>query len=88
MTGVDHNGDHDDCVPCKITRSRRSVLLHRALHAPQGLTPYEFTRGMTKADALMFWTDARALGLITVGQSRRGARMFALPSYKAPRERR
>lgn len=82
---VDHDGTHmDDCAPCRVIRSRRAVLLTRALHAPLGLTPYEFTKGFTKDDALAFWTDARALGLISVGQSRRGAKLFALPSYEVP----
>lgn len=85
----EHDGTHmGDCAPCRVIRSRRAVLLTRALHHPEGLSPYEFTRGMTKADALMFWTDAKALGLITVGRSKRGARTFALPSYEAPRARR
>lgn len=61
-------------------RSRRAVILTRALHAPQGLTPYAYTRGMSKADALMFWTDAKALGLVRLGTSERGARTFGLRS--------
>jgi len=61
-------------------RSRRAVLMTRALHNPEGLTPYAFTKGMTKADALMFWTDAKALGFITLGNSERGARTFGLRS--------
>lgn len=92
MSALEHEGNQGDhpaeCRPCKRVRSRRSVLLHRALHNPQGITPYEFTRGFTKEDALMFWTDARALGLVGVGRSKRGGRLFALPSYEAPRERR
>lgn len=82
MTAHEHDGLDMECVQCKVIRSRRAVLLHRALHAPLGLTPYEFTRGFTKADALMFWTDAKALDLISVGKSKRGARQFALPSYE------
>lgn len=66
------------------TRSRRAVILTRALHHPDGLTPYEFTKGMTKDDSLQFWNDAKALGMVGVGQSKRGARKFALPSYKVP----
>jgi len=52
----------------------------RALHAPEGLTPYQFTRGMTKDDSLAFWVDAKALGLVVVGKSRHGAKVLALPS--------
>lgn len=88
MTEHEHDGLDLDCPACKVIRSRRAVLLTRALHAPEGLTHYEFTRGMTKADSLAFWVDARALGLIVVGQSRRGAKLLALPSYEAPRVKR
>jgi hypothetical protein len=83
-----HDGLDMDCAPCRVIRSRRAVLMTRALHAPEGLTPYDFTRGMTKADSLAFWTDARALGLIRVGRSKRSAPMYALPSYEVPRVRR
>lgn len=61
-------------------RDRRAIIMTRALNNPEGLTPYAFTKGMTKADALMFWTDAKALGLITLGKSDRGARTFGLRS--------
>jgi hypothetical protein len=88
VTEHEHDGLTMDCAPCRVIRSRRAVLLTRALHAPEGLTPYDFTRGMTKADSLAFWTDARALGLIRVGTSRRSAPMYALPSYEVPRVRR
>ena len=84
----EHDGMTMDCIQCQIIRSRRAVLLTRALHAPEGLTPYEFTRGFSKSDALAFWADAKALGLIGVGKSKRGSRKFALPSYECPRERR
>lgn len=57
----------------------------RALHHPEGLPPHRYTQGMMKADALQFWVDAKALGLITVGQTPRGAKLFALPSYEAPK---
>lgn len=56
----------------------------RALHAPGGLPPHRYTQGMAKADALQFWVDARALGMISVGLTKRGAKLFALPSYEAP----
>ena len=75
-----HDGLHEDCAPCRVIRSRRAVLMTRALHAPEGLTPYQFTRGMSKPDSLAFWVDAKALGLVRVGTSPRGARMYALPS--------
>jgi hypothetical protein len=79
-----HTGQHlAGCEAC-IAFRRQAVIFHRALHAPEGLTQYEFTKGMTKMDALKFWSDARLLGLISVGQSKRGAKLFALPSYKAP----
>lgn len=75
-----HTGLHEDCAPCRVIRSRRAVLMTRAIHAPEGLTPYQFTRGMTKPDSLQFWVDAKALGLIVVGKSPRGAKLLALPS--------
>lgn len=58
---------------------RRPIILARARANPLGLTPYRFTKGMTKLDALQFWNDAKALGLVTVGISPRGAKMLALP---------
>lgn len=78
---VTHTGQHDrwKCSDCH-TIQRRNTLLHRALHNPAGLTPYAFTKGMTKADALMFWVDAKALGFKVVGVSPRGAKVLALPS--------
>jgi hypothetical protein len=79
-----HDGLDMSCVPCRVIRSRRAVILTRAMHNPNGLTPYEFTRGMTKADSLAFWTDAKALGLIRVGRSKRSAPTYALPSYEVP----
>jgi hypothetical protein len=87
-THDDHDGLDLDCPRCRAIRGRRAVLLTRALHAPEGLTPYEFTKGLSKADSLAFWTDARALGLIRVGKSKRSAPMYALPSYEVPRVRR
>lgn len=78
-----HTGKHRaTCVECHVFR-RRVTIQVRALHNPGGLTPYEYTKGMTKADSLAFWVDAKALGLITVGMSSRGA-LIALPSYKVP----
>lgn len=88
MTAHEHDGQIMDCASCRVIRSRRAVLLTRALHSPDGLTPYEFTRGMTKADSLAFWQDAKALGLVRVGTSRRSAPMYALPSYGVPHARR
>lgn len=46
MTEHEHDGLTMDCASCQIIRSRRAVLLTRALHAPEGLTPYDFTRGV------------------------------------------
>ena len=89
MTAVEHDGSHmDNCPACARIRSRRAVIMTRALHNPHGASPYEYTRGMSKEDALQFWVDARALGLVTVGHSKRGAKLLSLPSYEAPRERR
>lgn len=77
-----HDGTHmGGCVDCDRIRSRRAVLTTKALHNPDGLSPYEFTRGMSKDDALQFWADAKALGFVSVGHSKRGAKLFALPSY-------
>lgn len=80
---LEHDGRHEDCPPCRIIRSRRAVLMTRALHNPEGLTPYQFTRGMSKNDSLAFWVDAKALGLVSVGTNSRGTKMFALPSEES-----
>jgi hypothetical protein len=88
VSAHEHDGLDLDCVGCKVVRSRRAVLTTRAIHAPLGLTPYEFTKGMTKADSLAFWVDAKALGLVRVGKSKRSTPMYALPSYEVPRARR
>lgn len=80
----EHTGQHSactGCTECMQINSRRAVLMTRAMHHPEGLSSYEFTRGMTKADSLQFWVDAKALGFVGVGQTIRGARKFALPSY-------
>lgn len=64
----------------RVTAARRSKLRARAILHPEGLPPHKFTAGFTKADALMFWTDAKAVGLVRVGITPRGARLFAFPS--------
>lgn len=61
-------------------QSRRNVLLTRALHNPEGLTKYEFTKGFTKADAIRFWVDAGALGFVRLGVNSRGTAMYGLRS--------
>jgi len=61
---------------------RRPIIYARARANPLGLTPYRFTKGMMKSDALAFWTDAKALGLIVVGTSPRGAKLLALDTEK------
>jgi len=69
-----------DLTPAeRRTRDRQGILITRALHAPEGLTAYAYTEGMTKADAQLFWADAKALGLRVVGSSDRG-KLLALPS--------
>lgn len=78
-----HTGKHDNCIECHAFK-RRVVIQTRALRHPEGLTPYEFTKGMTKDDSLSFWNDAKFLGLIGVGKSHRGTKLFALPFYKVP----
>ena len=70
------------CDTCRQTRAinrRRSILKSRALANPEGLTPYAFTKGFYRDDALQFWQDAKALGLVVVGRSPRGAKLLALP---------
>lgn len=84
MTAETHDGLNMECAACQAIRARRAVLLTRALHAPKGLTRYQYTRGMTKADALLFWVDAKALGFIVVGEQPSGGRLFALPSVEVP----
>lgn len=59
---------------------RQSVLRNRARRNPDGLTPYRYTQGFTKADALQFWVDAKTIGLVVVGRSPRGAKVLALPA--------
>lgn len=61
------------------TRDRQGILITRALHAPEGLTAYAYTQGMSSADARLFWADAKALGLRVVADTERG-KLFALPS--------
>ena len=65
----------------RVTASRHALLRSRALAHPEGLPPHKFTAGLPKSAALMFWTDAREIGLIRVGVTPRGARLFALQSY-------
>lgn len=64
----------------RVTASRRSVLRARAVAHPEGMPPYKYTGGFTKDDALMFWTDAKALGLVVIGKTPRGASLYALPT--------
>jgi hypothetical protein len=61
-------------------QSRRDVIMTRALHAPEGLTAYAYTKGMTKADSMAFWTDAKALGFVGLGMNARGTKLFGLRS--------
>lgn len=68
----------------RITASRRSTIRHRAFANPAGLTQYEFTQGFTKDNALQFWNDAKALGLVVVGTSPRGAKLLAFPEGMCP----
>lgn len=67
----------------RATAKRRAELMTRALHAPAGLTYYEFTRGFPKAEAEQFWVDAKAIGLYSIGRSRLGDLLLALPSKPA-----
>lgn len=64
----------------RVERSRQAVLLTRALHNPEGLTAYAYTKGMTKADALAFWNDAKALGFVVLGKNARGTKVLGLRS--------
>lgn len=80
-----HSGQHlYGCDRCHIV-NRRNAILTRALNAPEGLPPHRFTAGMSKADALQFWVDAKALNLMVVGKTERGAKLFALRSYRVER---
>lgn len=85
MTGyANHPGAVCNCPRCReavVARRRRALIRSRARRHPDGLTQYQFTRGMTRADALRFWGDARYLDLVVVGKSTRGASMLALRSY-------
>lgn len=58
------------------TRGRQGVLSARALAHPEGLTKYAYTKGMTRGDALAFWTDAAELGFIKLGRNDRGTNVF------------
>ncbi len=69
-----------EAAEARAVRSRRAVLMTRALHAPEGLTKYAYTKGMTKADAMAFWTDAKALGFVGLGTNDRGTKVFGLRS--------
>lgn len=68
----------------KREAQRQATLMHRALHNPEGLTQYAYTKGMTKDDALQFWNDAKALGFVRLGTSAKGARTFGLRSELTP----
>ena len=83
VTGVGpHTGQHKrPCSGCHAFH-RRNLIMHRALHAPEGLTQRKFAAGMEKADALLFWVDVKALGMIVVGKTRAGAKLYALPSVE------
>jgi hypothetical protein len=81
-----HPGHHAAEIEPRV-QARRDTIMHRALHNPDGLPPWKFTQGMTKADALQFWVDAHALGLVRVGTTTRGAKLYALPSYEVPAPR-
>lgn len=61
-------------------QSRRNVLMTRALHAPEGLTKYEYTKGFTKADSIKFWVDSHALGFVRLGVNARGTARYGLRS--------
>jgi len=61
-------------------QTRRNVLMTRALHNPDGLTKYEYTKGFTKADSIRFWVDAGALGFVRLGVNARGTAMYGLRS--------
>lgn len=67
-----------DCLERRRTLSRRRTILSRAMANPSGLTPSGYTKGFYKSDALAFWKDAKALGLVVVGRSPRGAKVLAL----------
>ena len=64
----------------RATRSRRGVLILRALHSPEGLTKYGYTKGMLKIDAMRFWNDARTLGFVKLGTNARGTNLFGFRS--------
>ena len=64
----------------RAARSRRGVLILRALHSPEGLTKYGYTKGMLKIDAMKFWTDARTLGFVKLGTNTRGTNLFGFRS--------
>lgn len=59
---------------------RQGMLMALALHNPEGLTAYGYTKGMTKADALAFWNDAKALGFVVLGRNARGTKLLGLRS--------
>ena len=60
---------------------RQRILRRRARQAPG--TRYMLTKGFTKTDALQFWNDARAIGLVAVGVSPRGGKLFGYPTRSA-----
>lgn len=63
---------------------RREIIRGRADAHPEGQPAHRFTQGFTKADALQFWVDAQALGLVTVGKTDRGARLMGYPPEHHP----
>lgn len=78
----EHTPPEASCQKCQHVTYRRGVILTRAMHNPLGLPPWRYTQGLTKDDALQFWNDAKFLGLVRVGTTRRGSPLYALPSYE------
>jgi hypothetical protein len=58
---------------------RQAAILKLARATTDGLTAYSYTRGFPKYDAMQFWNDAKALGLVRNGNTPRGTARYKLP---------
>lgn len=63
---------------------RQASIKALAEQTTDGLTAYSYTRGFGKYDAMQFWNDAKALGLVRNGNNSRGTARYKLPTPAKP----
>ena len=59
--------------------TRQASIKALAKQTTDGLTAYAYTRGFGKYDAMQFWNDAKAIGLVRNGNTPRGTARYVLP---------